>query len=329
MVEEMRHAFYQNQLNFAVWCATSGCGVSSEHLSSKQNLIASVYRFHVYYQTRKILEEMSCPIPGDQIFNATDNHINMLKYQKLCNEFNVQSTDFRFKGGENGGLGTMYNYWTNNGYHPLRGAQYNPNRYKFVEQTTNDVLKIDYVYQEAASDGWKQFIPGKTEGFTRSGAVRIDDSIRNYVHCVLGSQGQTRSSILKSFETQQYFVDLLEQNIKSMFSIPESIDKYQDAITKTNSRIDYVIAIGLYMIPSDLVLKVGTLVGYNNNIMIATSGMKIGQNEQVNKILVPALKQPPKSEAPTPESVVGISPMYVSFGISILILLVFYVTTLK
>jgi hypothetical protein len=319
-------SFYQNQLNFAVWCATSGCGVSSEHLSSKENLIASVYRFHVYYQTRKILEEMSCPIPGDQIFNATDNHINMLKYQKLCNEFNVQSTDFRFKGGENGGLGTMYNYWTNNGYHPLRGAQYNPNRYKFVEQTTNDVLKIDYVYQEAASDGWKQFIPGKTEGFTRSGAVRIDDSIRNYVHCVLGSQGQTRSSILKSFETQQYFVDLLEQNIKSMFSIPESIDKYQDAITKTNSRIDYVIAIGLYMIPSDLVLKVGTLVGYNNNIMIATSGMKIGQNEQVNKTPVPALKQSPKSEAPTPESVVDISPMYVSFGISILILLV---TTLK
>ena len=117
-----------------------------------------------------------------------------------------------------------------------------------------------------------------------------------------------------------------------MFSIPESIDKYQDAITKTNSRIDYVIAIGLYMIPSDLVLKVGTLVGYNNNIMIATSGMKIGQNEQVNKIPVPALEQSPKSvpvEAPTPASVVDISPMYVSFGISILILLVFYVTTLK
>ena len=324
--------FYQNQLNFAVWCATNGCGVSTEHLNSKEKLIASVYRFHVYYQTRKILEELSCPIPGDPIFNATDNHINMLKFQKLCNEFNVQSLDFRFKGGDNGGLGTMYNYWTNRGYRPLSGTQYNPNRHQFISQTTSDVLKIDYIYQEAASEGWKQFIPSKSDGFTRSGAVRIDDSIRNYVHCILGSQAQTRSSILKSFETQQYFVDLLEQNIKSMFSIPESIDKYQDAITKTNSRIDYVIAVGLYMIPSDLVLKVGKLVGYNNNIVVATSEMKIGKNEQVNTTQVPAIvKNPPENVQvePLPPKSVEISPVYVSLGISVLILFVYYVTTLK
>jgi len=324
--------FYQNQLNFAVWCSTSGCGVSTEHLNSKENLIASVYRFHVYYQTRKILEELSCPVPGDPIFNATDNHINMLKFQKLCNEFNVQSLDFRFKGGDNGGLGTMYNYWTNRGYRPLSGVQYNPNRHQFISQTTSDVLKIDYIYQEAASEGWKQFIPSKSDGFTRSGAVRIDDSIRNYVHCILGSQAQTRSSILKSFETQQYFVDLLEQNIKSMFSIPESIDKYQDAITKTNSRIDYVISVGLYMIPSDLVLKVGKLVGYNNNIVVATSEMKIGKNEQVNTIQVPAIvKEPPENVQvePMPPKSVEISPVYVSLGISVLILFVYYVTTSK
>ena len=114
----------------------------------------------------------------------------------------------------------------------LRGVPYNPKKHQFIEQTSSEAIKIDYVYQEAASEGWKQFIPSKSDGFTRSGAVRLDDSIRNYVHCILGSQAQTRSNILKSFETQQYFVDLLEQNIKSMFSIPESIDKYQDAITK-------------------------------------------------------------------------------------------------
>ena len=325
-------SFYQNQLNFAVWCATSGCGVSTEHLNSKENLIASVYRFHVYYQTRKVLEEMSCPIPGDQIFNATDNHINMLKFQKLCNEFNVQSLDFRFKGGDNGGLGTMYNYWTRQGYHPIRGVHYNPKRFQFIDQSSSEAIKIDYIFQEAASEGWKQFIPSKTDAFTRSGTVRLDDSIRNYVHCILGSQAQTRSSILKSLETQQYFIDLLEQNIKSIFSIPESIDKYQNAISKTNSRIDYVIAVGLYMIPSDLVLKVGTLVGYNNNIMVATAGMKIGKNEQVNAIQVPAIEEKPPENVEvesSPPKIVELSPVYVSVGISILILFVFYVTSLK
>jgi len=136
--------FYQNQLNFAVWCATACCGVSMEHLKSKENLLSSVFKFHIYYQTRKILQEMSCPIP-DQIFNATDNHINISEYQKLCNEFNVSpSEDIRFKGGDNNGLGTMYNYVRNLGYRAERRENYNPNRFQFVDNSRGQIVKIDY-----------------------------------------------------------------------------------------------------------------------------------------------------------------------------------------
>ena len=322
-------SFYQNQLNFAVWCATSGCGVSVKHLTFEENLISSVFRFHLYYQTRKILEEMCCPIPGNQIFNATDNHINMLKYQKLCNEFNIKpSTDFRFKGGENGGLGTMYNYHTNLGYRPIHWRHYDPNSTKFIKQSTNEVLKIDYVKQDAATEGWKQFIPQTSQGFTAAGAVRIDDSIRNYVHCVLGSQAQTRSNILNSLETQQYFTDLLEQNIKSMYSIPERIAKYQDAISKTHCRIDYVVAPNLYMIPSDLVLKVGTVTGYNNNIVVASSNMKLGHNEQVNHVYMHSVQPHAIVHEPsTPNEAVQQTPipsMYVGLGVSVIVLLALY-----
>jgi hypothetical protein len=277
-------SFYQNQLNFAVWCASSGCGVSSkDHLNAKNNLLASVFRFHVYYQTRKILEEMSCPIPGESIFKTMDNNVNIIKYQKLCNEFGVRNnTDFRFKGGDHGGLGTMYNYASNIGYQPLKGFIYNSSRYQFIEQTTNEAIKIDYVRQDAAVEGWKQFMIEKSQGFTKAGVVRLDDSIRTYVYCVLGSQAQTRSSILTSKETQQYFVDLLELNIKSQFSIPESITKYEESITKTNSKIDYVVGIGLYMMPTDLVLKVESIQRYNNNIVVAREGVTIGHNEKLN-----------------------------------------------
>ena len=325
--------FYQNQLNFAVWCATSGCGVSVYHLTYKETLISSVFRFHVYYQTRKFLEEMCCPIPGDQIFNPTDNHINMLKYQKLCNEFNIStSCDFRFKGGENGGLGTMYNYWSYSGYRPVRNRHYDPLRTQFISQSTNEVLKIDYVKQDAAIEGWKQFIPITSRGFTRAGCVRIDDSIRNYVHCILGSQAQTRSSILTSLESQQYFTDLLEQNIKSMFSIPESIAKYQDAISKTNSRVDYVVAQGLYMIPSDLVLKVGSLVGYNNNIVIASTNMKLGHNDEINRMQTTRSTHAiPTPHVPLPlvpnkpvEAPVSVSSIYLGLGASVIVLLALY-----
>ena len=37
---------WQTQLNFAVWCTSSACGVSSAHLNySKHPMIRSVYRF--------------------------------------------------------------------------------------------------------------------------------------------------------------------------------------------------------------------------------------------------------------------------------------------
>ena len=55
-------SFWEQQLNFALWCATTACGVSREMLfPSSLNLseqIQSFYQFHVYYTTRKILYEM-------------------------------------------------------------------------------------------------------------------------------------------------------------------------------------------------------------------------------------------------------------------------------
>ena len=44
---------WQTQLNFAVWCASSACGVSSAHLNyAKHPMIRAVYRFHAYYHVR-------------------------------------------------------------------------------------------------------------------------------------------------------------------------------------------------------------------------------------------------------------------------------------
>ena len=44
---------WQTQLNFAVWSASSVCGVSSAHLNyAKHPMIRAVYCFHVYYHVR-------------------------------------------------------------------------------------------------------------------------------------------------------------------------------------------------------------------------------------------------------------------------------------
>ena len=47
---------WQTQLNFAVSCASSTCGVSSVHLNYKAHpMIRLVYQFHVYYHVRQVL----------------------------------------------------------------------------------------------------------------------------------------------------------------------------------------------------------------------------------------------------------------------------------
>ena len=110
--------FWQQQLNFAVWCATTGCGVSREMLfnSSLQlsDQVRTFYQFHVYYTTRKILYEMGGiqsknALPDSSVFSEIKNPYDVASYKRICAEFNIDpSTDFRYTRGKNGGLGTVY-----------------------------------------------------------------------------------------------------------------------------------------------------------------------------------------------------------------------------
>ena len=70
-------SFSPQQLNFALWCATTGCGISREMLfPSSLNLseqIRTFYQFHVYYTIRKILYKMrgiqsKNALPDDTVF---------------------------------------------------------------------------------------------------------------------------------------------------------------------------------------------------------------------------------------------------------------------
>ena len=196
--------FWQNQLNFAVWCATTGCGVSvKDHLTADNLLLQSLYRFHVYYQTRRMLKEIQASLPQDQAWNATSNSYDRQAYERICSEFGVPPhTDWRVKG-PNNGLGRVYFYSPSRGYIPAyyggeNPDHYNPARMSFTKQTANVALHVDFIKQDApdADKAWTEFILDKSEGFTRSGVERLNDSIRTYVWAILGAQAQTRTGIL-------------------------------------------------------------------------------------------------------------------------------------
>ena len=86
--------YWPQQLNFAFFCSTTGCGVSQRILfedkmrdgkndltDSELNLppqVRSFFWFHVYFTVRRILFELggvqnSLPLPGESAFNQTEN----------------------------------------------------------------------------------------------------------------------------------------------------------------------------------------------------------------------------------------------------------------
>ena len=78
---------WQTQLNFAVFCASSTCGVSSEHLNyTKHSMIRSVYRFHVYYQVRQVLKRLQVQLPHETGFNADENPYTSSEFFKMCKD---------------------------------------------------------------------------------------------------------------------------------------------------------------------------------------------------------------------------------------------------
>ena len=75
---------WQTQLNFAVWCASSTCGVSSVHLNyTKHPMVKLVYRFHVYYHVRRVLKRLQVPLPHETSFNAADNPYTESDFKNL------------------------------------------------------------------------------------------------------------------------------------------------------------------------------------------------------------------------------------------------------
>ena len=64
----------------------------------EKSLLASLYRFHVYHTTRRLLEELRVALPGDKSHSRYDNPYNSRAYQRLCFEFGVSpDTDWRQK----------------------------------------------------------------------------------------------------------------------------------------------------------------------------------------------------------------------------------------
>ena len=238
---------------------------------------------------------MQTPLPQDDAWDPLKNPYGRRAYERIGSEFGVSKvTNWHVKGANNG-LGRVYFYASLKGYIPAYGNladHYDFTRMTFKNRTSNHMTHNDFLKQDEpnADIAWTTFVLRSSEGFTRAGIGRINDSIRTYVWAILGSQAQTRANILgygTSFDAQKQFAANIEDAVNSPVDLPSAINRYRDVLRYAGSEVNFVFGIGLYIAPSNVELTIGKFNGYNNEIVIAESGQTLGTNNNINKGLIP------------------------------------------
>jgi len=244
-LEEPNMKFWSQQLNFAVWAATSGCGIGF-NLLEPDTQIASILRFHVIFTIRCILNDLQVPLPWDNNFVWNGTRYNKGVFAKLCNEFGVSNPDFRYKGQSS-------------------------DVFSFHYISYKDSLTGYYKSTHKSRSQYNWFIPQKGVGITKAGMSPLNQSIEAFVYCVLGAQINTRSPIISDFgsakETQDVFLKLFESSVIGK-DISKSIQRYQLAIQEAKVKLDLAISPGCWLLPSNIIVNTQTVVGYNRDFKI-------------------------------------------------------------
>ena len=233
-------------------------------------------------------------LPDDPAFNQKDNPYDIASYKRICAEFGVDpSTDFRFTYGQNHGLGYV-NIMYSDGPFAHKQWQYppadlsNPSSQRLAgDSGTTPNNTIAFIRNDQGADTqFEHFVPAQTSGLTLNGLGRINQSIMAFGYCILGSQANTRSSILGNLgtarNTQTDFLVLIEDSIKTL-NVSNGPVKYQDAIQATKVRLNLAVARGVLLLPARMIINTESIVGYNNNLRRATDDMKLGVNNHVNQ----------------------------------------------
>ena len=255
--DHYKFTILQLQLNFVVFCASSACGVSVEHLNAKEPMIRSIYRFHVYYHIRRILKILEIPLPYENSFNQYNNPYNHEKFIGICSEYGVSNDLTKWRNQK------YFSTWQSRAWE------------------TNK-LGMSYINENSFS----RWIIEKSGGLTTLGLQKLSETVRDYTYLILTSQTSTRGPIVgheaRNLDAQRTFLNTFENIVNRRVNIPEDIRRFQKTLQYARSKRDYVIGEFIYMLPSDMNLRIGKVKNYNNKILISSPSFKIGTNLKIN-----------------------------------------------
>ena len=279
--------YWPQQLNFAVFCVTQGCGISREIFDSRLSpQIRAFYQFHVYFTITRVLYQLGgiqsmSALLGDPTFNPLSNHYDIASYKRICAEFGIDpSSDFRFTVGKNHGLGRV------NGEMQLDFKYPRWMRFSDEGGDANKGNRVSYIWLDpVAATRYDWFAPKTAASLTQAGFSRINQSIEAFVYCILGAQVNVRSSILgeggRAKEALTEFLTLMEDAIRQT-DLANSVQRYQLAVDQAKVRLNLAVCRGAWLMPARMIINTESIEGYNNKLKQAKAGMKLGVNNDVN-----------------------------------------------
>ena len=132
-----------------------------------------------------------------------------------------------------------------------------------------------------------QWIITQSKGFTKKGIEKISRAVTAYDYLVLTFQVQARSSTVgnsaPAVDAQKVFKGMFKALINEDYSIGINIERYQRVLEHALAKVDFSVAIGICMLPSNLSLSNGKTKGYSNKILVNNTDMKIGSNRDINR----------------------------------------------
>ena len=135
-------------------------------------------------------------------------------------------------------------------------------------------------------NSFSRWIIEKSDGLTTLGLQKLSETIRDYAYLILTSQTSTRGPIVgheaRNLDAQRTFLNTFENIVNRRVNIPEDIRRFQKTLQYARSKVDYAIGEFVYMLPSDMNLRIGKVRNYNNKILISSPSFKIGTNVKVN-----------------------------------------------
>ena len=255
--DHYKFTIWQSQLNFVVFCASSACGVSVEHLNTKEPMIRSIYRFHVYYHIRRILKILEIPLPYESSFNQYNNPYNHEKFIGICSEHGVSNDLTKWRNQK------YFSTWQSRAWETNKPG-------------------MSYINENSFS----RWIIEKSEGLTTLGLQKQSESVRDYAYLILTSQTSTRGHDVghdaRNLDAQRTFLNTFENIVNRRVNIPEDIRRFEKTLQYARSKVDYAIGEFIYMLPSDMNLRIGNVRNYNNKILISSPSFKTGTNLKIN-----------------------------------------------